>query len=342
MSDILNLLTFYEENEIAVEEQVGNETRNGIQVPKYETKFPLTATGTAGLDKSVANYLYRQYLVGIFTGKEDQVAYLEKNRHNFGRILGLLMKDMDKERDEIADAVYDNFVAKTLGSKGSIDHQDMMSLANIQKKLGLTSDEGAKLLKSKQVKFLLKEFDSVIENRLPESLRAFREKCNSLGIDLVTDLKLSKGRVLELFEHEVSEALKSGEVTVSDSDTLSEIQESLGLSERDCEDAILKLLVRLAKDSMKVITTDLLRGRSESALNSIKDLVRYAAFVDGDLQLRVSTATAQEIYGLYESQDFTGEDEAQVATNKELLQEALGIERDPSATPLWPLGATPQ
>lgn len=72
MRDIMELVDFYTENEIAektevgtkeVEKKDGNETTTE-HVPVYETTFPVTGLGANALDQEVAELLYRQFVVG--------------------------------------------------------------------------------------------------------------------------------------------------------------------------------------------------------------------------------------------------------------------------------------
>ena len=85
------------------------------------------------------------------------------------------------------------------------------------------------------------------------------------------------------------------------------------------------VLLRLAKQAMDLINAELLRGRDENTVDLIKELVRYAAFVDGDLGLNVEEATAWQTVNIYEAFDFGGEDSEAIEANKETLKAALGI-----------------
>ena len=57
----------------------------------------------------------------------------------------------------------------------------------------------------------------------------------------------------------------------------------------------------------------------------INELVRYAAFMDGELDLIVEEADAYKVYNIYEAFDFSGQDPEQVERNKDLLKIAVGI-----------------
>jgi hypothetical protein len=159
----------------------------------------------------------------------------------------------------------------------------------------------------------------------PNSLKAFREKCNSMGMDLAEDVGVSTPRLVRMFESEIIPGLKSGDISVESSSILTEIQESLNLDPEECESLFESVLLRLAKQAMDLINAELLRGRDENTVDLIKELVRYAAFVDGDLGLNVEESTAWQTVNIYEAFDFGDEDAETIEANKKTLMTALGI-----------------
>lgn len=333
MSDVMNLVDFYNENDIAEKKEVGTKavekTEDGETttevVPVFETTFPVTGLGAGALDQEVAELLYRQFVVGAFTTQGEQASRYEAARATFGGILGLSTEKMEEINGSIGDAVYDNFVANSMKSKGTLDQQDMMFLANIQGKLGLSSETSEKMLLSAQKKVLSEEIQYLMDAPTPEGIKAFREKCNSMGVDLLEDVGMSKQRIVRMFESEITPGLQSGAITVDDSDILGEIQESLGLDPEECEAMFESTLMRLAKGAFDLINSEMMRGREENTVDLIKELVRYAAFTDGELGLSVDEATAYLIFNTYEAFDFEGESKETVEANKELLKEALGL-----------------
>lgn len=327
MGDIINLVDFYSDNQIADEKEIGTKDVDGEEVPVLETSYPITAIGSGALDQDMAEYLYRQFVVGAFTAQGQQAARYEAARTSFGGILGLTSEKMEEINDTIGGSVYDNFVSRTMATKGTLDQQDMMFLANIQGKLGLSSEQSEKLLMQSQKKVLSEEINILMDDPTPDGLKAFREKCNVMGMDLVEDVGVSTPRLVRMFESEIIPSLKSGAITAESSDTLTEIQESLNLDPEECESMFEAVLLRLANQAMNLINSELLRGRDENTVDLINELVRYAAFVDGDLGLTVEEATAYQVFNIYEAFDFSGVDEEQVEGNKALLKAALGIKR---------------
>lgn len=325
MGDIINLVDFYTENDIAEEKEIGTKEVDGEEVPVLETSYPITALGTGTLDQEMAEYLYRQFVVGAFTAQGDQAGRYEGARATFGGILGLTSEKMEEINDSIGSTVYDNFISRSMTTKGALDQQDMMFLANIQGKLGLSSEQGEKLMMESQKKILSEEINGLMDNPTPSGLKAFREKCNAMGMDLAEDIGISSHRLARMFESEIVPGLKDGEITADNSDLLTEIQESLNLEPEECESMFEAVLLRLGKQAMDLISAELLRGRDENTVDLIKELVRYAAFVEGDLGLTVDEAMAYQVFNIYEAFDFSGEDAEQVEINKELLQVALGI-----------------
>jgi hypothetical protein len=312
MSDIMELIDFYTENNLVEETDSG-------------TQYPITALGLGAIDQEVAELLYRQFIVGGFQAQGPNAARYEASRDTFAGILGLSDGKKEEIGKNIGSTVYDNFVSNAMSTKGSLDQQDMMFLANIQGKLGLTSEQGEKMLLSTQKKILSEELESLMDRPSAEGIKAFREKCNAMGLDLIQDIGVSKQRLSRMFECEVVPGLKSGTITADNSELLGEIQESIGIEPEDCEVMFENLLGTLSKNAYGVIKGEILRGREENTVDLIKELIRYAAFADGNLGLEVDEAMGHKVLNIYEALDFEGEDQEQVETNKELLRKAMGL-----------------
>lgn len=312
MSDIMELIDFYVENDL-IEEMDG------------ETHYPITALGLGAIDQEVAELLYRQFIVGGFQSQGPNAARYEASREKFAGILGLTDAKKEEIGRTIGTTVYDNFVSNAMKTKGSMDQQDMMFLANIQGKLGLTSEQGEKMMTNAQKKILSEEIEAIMDRPSAEGIKSFREKCNAMGLDLIQDVGVSKQRLSRMFECEVIPALKSGQVTAENSDLLSEIQESIGIEPEECEAMFENVLGTLSRNAFGVIKGEILRGREENIVDLINELVRYAAFTDGELGLEVEEATGHKILNIYEAFDFQGADAEQIETNKELLRTAMGL-----------------
>jgi len=328
MGDIINLVDFYKENKITEEQEVGTKEVDGEEVPVLETSYPITGIGTQVIDQQMAEYLYRQFVVGAFQAQGDQASRYEGARASFGGIVGLTSEKMEEINDNIGGSVYDNFVSRAMAQKGSLDQQDMMFLANIQTKLGLTSEAGEQLMMDSQKKVLSEEMTSIMDNATPEGIKAFREKCNVMGMDLSEDIGITGHQLVRMFEQEIIPALQSGELTADNNDAMVDIQESLNMDPDECETVFERTVLRLADDALKLIVSELLRGREENTTGLIVEIIRYAAFFGGDLDLTVEEPTAWAISNTYESFDFSGQDKEAVEANKELLKIALGISEE--------------
>lgn len=340
MGDIMELIDFYNENDIAREEEVGTKTvekkvpaaeEGGEEqitteeVPVMGTVYPVTALGSGAIDQEMAELLYRQFIVSGFTSQGPNAARYEESRETFAGILGLTEDKVNEINSNIGSTVYDNFVSNAMKTKGAMDQQDMMFLANIQGKLGLSSEQSEKMLSESQKKILSEEINELMDNSSPEGIKAFREKCNSMGMDLQSDVGVSMQRLTNMFMTEVTPGLKSGEINPDNADILTEIQESFGIEPEACETMFESLLMRLSKTAYDTISSELLRGREDNTVDLIKEIIRYAAFTGGDLGLEVDEATGNQILNIYDALDFEGVDADEVATNKELLEAAMGL-----------------
>lgn len=317
MSEIMNLIDFYKENDIAVKTEVEGEE---------EITFPVTALGISAVQPEIAEALYRQFMVSGFTAQGSKAAQYEGEAPFFGGLLGLSEEQMDKTSESIATMVYENYVQNSLKSKTSLDQQDMMFLANIQTKLNLDSEQSGELMIAAQRKFLFDEANTVFQNPSAASIKAFRERANSLGLELLEDVGLSKDRVETLFEMEVQAGIDSGEITTASGELLTEIQESLGLSPEECVKLMESLVERKSDLCLKKIQSELLRGRDESCIPEIKSMLSYVSFVGGEVEgLQIDEETANKIVNIYESLDFGDEDVGAVSEKKSLLRVAVGL-----------------
>ena len=338
MTDCMNLIDFYTENDIAEKNQIGMKTVEKKvmegdeektvtqEVPDYETVYPITGLGSNAVQEELAELLYRQFVVGGFTAKGPQAQRYEDSRETLGGILGLEKEKMDEITNSIGSTIYENYISNSMRTKGSLDQQDMMFLANIQGKLDISSEDSEEMLMKTQKKILSEEANAIVANESgPEIVKAFREKCNSMGMELEADVDLSRSIVEQMFEAEVSPALVNGDLTIESADVLSETQESFGLSPEDAEKVFLDIILRRAQAAMSRLKAELLRGREENCPEIVERLVRYSQFVNGELELQVEESTGWKIFNLYDSMDFEGADAETVESNKDMLKIALGL-----------------
>lgn len=341
MGDIMNLVDFYVENGMITKEAVGTKkvekkiTEDGEEktveeeVPVYENSYPITALGKRWMDEQTAELCYRQFLVSSFTEQGPEVARYDANKATFGGILGLSAEKMEDIGSNIGGMVYDNYVTQALSSKDALDQQDMMFLANMQGKLGLSAEQGEELLLNTQKKIVSEEA-SALFNRggkgpaTPEEIKAFREKCNSMGLDLEADVGLSRARIVNMFSMEISPGIDSGEITMDSGDLIAEIQESLGLTEEEGEEIISNLITERAAMLYVAIRSCLLRGFDAAGVDEINKLIQYARFVDGELGLEVAERDANHAIGVYENSDLSALDDATKEERITLLKKALG------------------
>ena len=341
MTDCMNLIDFYNENDISEKKEEGTKTIEKVtmedgeektiteEVPAFETVYPITGLASGAITMELAELLFRQFVVGGFTTQGPQGERFEAARGTFGGIIGLEKDKQEEVTSSIGGTVYENYISNSMRTKGTLDQQDMMFLANIQNKLGISADKSEEMLLDTQKKILKEEANSILVNEdvQPATVKAFREKCNSMGIEIVKDLGLSKSSIDEMFETEVSPALVDGLITMESGDVLSEIQDSLGMDPEEAEKVFFNILQRRAQGVMSRIKAEILRGRDENCPELILRLVRYAQFVNGeDLELNVNESSAWKIYNMYDAMDFEDEDSDAIKANKDMLKIALNLE----------------
>lgn len=337
MTDCMNLIDFYNENNISEKNEVGTETVEKTvvegdetktvseDVPVYETIYPVTALGMSAVEPELAELLFRQFVVGGFTTQGKQGERYEASRDTLGGIIGLTKEKMEEITKSIGGTVYENYIGNSMRTKSSLDQQDMMFLANIQGKLGISSEDSEKMLLDTQKKILSEESQAVLNIDTPEAYKTFREKCNAMGLELEADVGLRKDQIAKMFENEVTPSLLKGEITIESGDILSEIQDSLGMTPEEAETIFESIIEKRSKNAVSTIKAELLRGRDENCIAPIERLVRFSQFVNGELDLNIDESTGWKVFNLYESMDFSGHEEETVETNKDLLKTALKL-----------------
>jgi hypothetical protein len=360
LGDVMNLVDFYMANDIAEQLPIGTKKiektieEDGVkkvveeEVPIYETIYPITALELGAVDKPMAELLFRQFVVGSFTTQGPNAVRYEKSRSTFGGILGLSAKDMEAITSTIGETVYDNYIGQSLRTKGALDQQDMMFLANLQTKLGLTTEQGESMMKNAQRKILVEELDAVVSSPVTTasaSIKAFREKINSMGLSLTQDLDCSAGRIARMFELEVGPALDlmegdDGAITPDDKggEVVTEIQESLGMSEEDAMKIFETMILQRSARDWDTIVKNVRRGRISDMVVPLQRLVRFGAFLNGQLDLKFPEdmeddavqreALARKIWNVYDTMDFSKERNnapEEIEEKKDLLKTILSL-----------------
>ena len=80
------------------------------------------------------------------------------------------------------------------------------------------------MLLQAQKKVLSEEINVLMDEPTPSGLKAFREKCNAMGMDLAEDVGISSQRIIRMFESEIIPGLKSGEITAEDNELLNDFR----------------------------------------------------------------------------------------------------------------------
>ena len=337
LGDIMNLVDFYTENEIMEKKQIdvkkiekkikeGDEEKTvEEEVPVYETLYPITALEAGAITPELAEFVYRQFVVGSFTTQGPNALRYEQSRATFGGILGLATSKMEEIGSNIAETIYDNYISTNMRQKGTLDQQDMMMLANLQGKLGLSAEEGEDLLITTQKKYLSEEAAALASSTNPKYLKAFREKCNTIGIEINDAIGVSAERRKLMFELEIGPGLESGEITTESGELLTEVQESLGFSPEDAEEIFGQMVLKKAEKLFDQVVGSSKRGRTTSMVEPLQQLVRLGYFLNGELDLEVDEAEANKIFNVYEATDFGDLDKEGVEANKEMLRTLLSL-----------------
>eukprot|EP00540_Astrosyne_radiata_P010839 CAMPEP_0116833536 /NCGR_PEP_ID=MMETSP0418-20121206/6490_1 /TAXON_ID=1158023 /ORGANISM="Astrosyne radiata, Strain 13vi08-1A" /LENGTH=423 /DNA_ID=CAMNT_0004462995 /DNA_START=81 /DNA_END=1352 /DNA_ORIENTATION=+ len=322
----MNLVKFYEQNELAREEDVEyNRTislpaeEEGVTVLVNETYtqreivYPLTADTNTDPNQTLTlaemDALYRQLLMGVFTAQCELAAKYEAARPVFAGILGKTF-NANLVTKNIANDIFDRYIGHAITTKGRVDEQDMMYLSNIQSKLGLSAKQGEELALESQKKILVAEFNTLtlLDEEEEENwddpnyhpmvakeiqlvdvshIIAFREKCESMGFDFES-VGIPKGDLLTVFEQQVGVGMM--EDVFRTAEDVDNFRETLGLEEYEIREILITLIEKQARLQWDNIRYTFISNSTDVA-QSLRRLVRFGRLLDGELGLDVSGVT---------------------------------------------------
>mmetsp|Transcript_29676 Transcript_29676/g.58792 ORF Transcript_29676/g.58792 Transcript_29676/m.58792 type:complete len:907 (+) Transcript_29676:483-3203(+) len=306
MGECMNMVDFYTENNIAVRKEVGTKTvekkvtEGGEEktvteeVPVFETTYPVNAfqLKVQKNEKDLEN-LYRNYLANSFMCEDKaQAARYEKQKAAFGGILGLSPNEMERIGGSIGGIVYDNYVKQVTQTKSKLDQQDMMFLANIKTKLGMSDKDCEVLLLEGQRKLARNQIQTIMaltgENKA-KAIRAFREECTANGVDIVGDLNIEQPRVDMMMKMDVEYAINNG-----DTDAMEDIQEGYALTQEGFQELLTGMVLAKVGKYITSIQADIREGKEANALFYIRQLIKYITMFDEDMDIGLEELDAIE------------------------------------------------
>jgi len=279
-------------------------------VPKFRYEFPITVQAIGGMSDETAEAVYKQYVIGGFSAKDDAAAKYDSYQQQIAGVLGLDEKQQTQIAGAIGAMVFDNYFSNQMAGKSELDQQDMMFLAQIKDKLNMSEEIVERLLLSTQKNMLSKQVERVFvagTKITAESVKAVRDQAMGMGIDLSKDLGVTDDRLGRMFTIEVSQGIEGGLIAAGEegSDELSEIIESLGLSESKAEVLLEKLVKDRSSRIIKNVSADVARGNDKRAMDDLPIFIAYAKFIGGeDMNLNIAKNVVDMILAVYESATF--------------------------------------
>jgi len=276
------------------------------EVPVYTYEYPIQANklGVDVEDKEL-EALYRQFIVAIFTTKDAKRARVfEENAEKFGSILGFDGGEMEKIKGSIGATIYENYISSAMTNKNELDQQDMMFLASIQDKLKMGEAVGERLMVETQKTLLNRQLEKVFTagtKITAEQVKAVREQSVAMGIELSGDLGIDGDRLGRMFTLELESGIEDGSLTPDTaSETIIEIQESLGLSVEKAQTLLGNMITMKSKILLQNISSDVIRGNDIRAVEDTFKLINFCNFVDADsIDLEIGTVMAEKIVNVF-------------------------------------------
>jgi len=260
----------------------------------FETTYPVNAfqLKVQKNEKDLEN-LYRNYLANSFMCEDKaQAARYEKQKAAFGGILGLSPNEMERIGGSIGGIVYDNYVKQVTQTKSKLDQQDMMFLANIKTKLGMSDKDCEVLLLEGQRKLARNQIQTIMaltgENKA-KAIRAFREECTANGVDIVGDLNIEQPRVDMMMKMDVEYAINNG-----DTDAMEDIQEGYALTQEGFQELLTGMVLAKVGKYITSIQADIREGKEANALFYIRQLIKYITMFDEDMDIGLEELDAIE------------------------------------------------
>mmetsp|Transcript_18297 Transcript_18297/g.41814 ORF Transcript_18297/g.41814 Transcript_18297/m.41814 type:complete len:1128 (-) Transcript_18297:68-3451(-) len=305
MGECMNLVDFYLENEIPMQKQTGTKavtktitktvTENGAgkevteevseEVPVYETTYPVNAhILKVEKNENDLENLYRSYLATSYMCEDKaQAARYDAAKTAFGGILGFPKTEMERIGGSIGGMVYDNYVKQVTATKSKLDQQDMMFLANIQSKLGMSEKDCEALLQEGQRKLARGQIDRIMSlagEQKAEAVATFRSECVSNGLNIRKDLNMPQQNVDLMLRLDIEYAINRG-----DTESMEEIQEAFDQSDMEFQEVVEGMVLAKVKKYIQNIQADIREGQEAHALFYIKQLVKYITIFHEDMDI---------------------------------------------------------
>lgn len=299
--ELSNLVDFYVRNGLVKEEEIEVEGDK-----KTITKYPVSLRGD--LQPKVYNELYKQYVIQCFSAQtRGEKQRLFSALDQLGSILGMQENEIGKIHAEIGTVIYKNYVSQAL-LKGPIEDKDMEFLTNIQNMLSMKPDQCQKLLrdaKENRVSVLLEQIFSQ-PKVLPETVKRMRTVAESLGVDIVKDLKVSAEQRGKLFGVEIDAAIDTGALSADNQSMVQEVKQSLQIEDEAAKSILLNCIQRRTLSHLVQAAASLRQDRSESAVAELKTMLRYGKLLPAKVNApAVSVTEKRELYLVFQADVIT-------------------------------------
>ncbi|CBJ30096.1 IAP100 protein [Ectocarpus siliculosus] len=326
-SDVLALIDFYVDNGIIEEGEDG-----------AEDVYPVTAKQIGGNSDEMVAALYQNFVVNGFSVEGEQLKRYEQGQSKLAGILGLEADVKMKIHREIGGTVIRRFVNQELAKQGKMSAQGVAFLANINSRLKMPQEMFESMVSDCKQDYVRRMADelfrvSVLSAKECKRLRTITENC---GFTLENEGQLGLSARKNIFQIEAEDMIENGDMEGDDGkDFVEELQESLGLTTEDAQDALVALLESRSKGILENVKADAIERRDANILKAAERLLKYCRLaggmaVENDLDQRqrnviVNAYEAKHAGSIEEGSEGEAEERAKVAADLDLLKIAIGF-----------------
>jgi len=330
-TEVLNLVDFAINARILMPTKI-QEDVNGTMVEKDVEVIGTSLRGEFNV--KALKELYRQYLIEAFSGQNSaQNARLFNNLNRLALVLGLEEEEVAAIHNELGSMIYRRYLSRALQT-GLIGDRERSFLDSIRQALDMEQDKCDKLVREAEVNKVSDMVSNMFDRSQvnAETVREVRDTADTLEVDLLTDVVVTKSRLEKMFEVELEDLVESGELTLGDMGALEEICEALHVSEERAEEMLQEAVTRRCNTGALQAVALLRQGAEAAMMDELKKVLKFAAIAPYTVEMpAVSMEEKQEVYMLFQANALTGgAPDEETKAQLELLKTMVGIAEESS------------
>jgi hypothetical protein len=281
-------------------------------------------------DKRQLAELYRQYLVEAFQDSDkDKSQRLFSNLERLALVLGIADETVRSIHDDIGGMIYRRYLGRALQDGSDIGPSEMQFLDSIRDTLGLAQQRCDDLIRDMRLNRVATLIETMFEtsNLNAAEIRKCVAAAEMFDVDLLEDLQLPTPKLEKMFSVEMEDLVESGELTVDNTDALSECCETFHVTEARATAMVEAAVSKRCAGGVLQATACLRRSAISEMVDALKRTLQYARLSPAPVSVPlVSEKEKGELYMLFQAQMLAdGASAEECQPDLDLLKTVVGL-----------------